>query len=154
MTHSDLCALGAKYMQEKGLLRFQRPKYVVVEIQTMPGTPRPDIYGFGGAITQQIEVKVGRGDFLKDRNKTHRQDPDSDVGELRSYLCQIGLIKPDEVPPGWGLLYCDTKNNIRVIKEPSIQESNMRAELTIISSVLRRVKVRPQIFDFRNEATI
>ena len=50
MTHRDLCLLGAKYMKQNGIIEWNKPKYVVIEIEST-GIAQPDIYGFGGCKT-------------------------------------------------------------------------------------------------------
>ena len=149
MTHTELCAYGAKWLKSNGLNKWGKPKYVVVEIESV-GIPQPDIFGFGNCRSQQIEVKVSRSDFLADKKKYHIQFPKENVGEYRSYLCPENLISENEIPLNWGLLWIDSKNKISVIKQPSIQESNFYSEMKIISSVLRRLEIKSQIFSFKN----
>ena len=149
MTHTELCNLGAKWLKSNGLVKWQKPKYIVVEIESI-GIPQPDIYGFGNCKTQQIEVKVSRSDFLADKKKYHMQFPDKNVGQYRSYLCPYNMIKESDLPEKWGLLWVDENKRITVIKHPEIQESHFESEMTIISSILRRIEVKPQIFSFKN----
>jgi len=150
MTHTELCLLGAKYMKSKGITKYRKPKYVVVEIESV-GIAQPDIYGFGTTLTQQIEVKVSRSDFLKDKKKRHKI-LGRDVGELRSYLCPENLIKPDELPEGWGLLYVNSENKIIEIIEPK-KQNICSDEIHIICSIMRRVDIKSQIFSFKNYNT-
>jgi hypothetical protein len=151
MTHTELCNLGAKYLKTHGLIRFGKPKYVVIEICcTIPC--EPDIFAFGGYYTQQVEVKVSRSDFLADRKKPHRINSSEDVGQLRSYLCPHGMIKQEELPDKWGLLYIDERNKISVVKFPEKQDSCSYFEINIITSILRRIEVKEQIFSFKNHS--
>lgn len=150
MTHRELCILGAKYMKSKGLIKWHKPKYVVIEIE-LTGGAQPDIYGFGTtSFTQQIEVKVSRSDFLSDKNKFHRIYPEKDAGQLRSYLCPEGIIKEIDLPKYWGLLWINSNNEISVIKYPEIQESSLKKEIDIICSIMRRIDIKSQIFSFKN----
>jgi hypothetical protein len=149
MTHRELCLLGAKYMKSKGIVDWNKVNYVVVEIE-LTGGAQPDIYGFGYGASQQIEVKVNRSDFLSDKNKFQRRYPHLDAGEYRSYLCPDGLIKTNELPENWGLLYIDDKKQITRIVNPEKQESSVRKEIEIICSVMRRLEIKPQIFSFKN----
>lgn len=60
-----------------------------------------------------IETKISRSDFLADFKKSHRQEG-CGIGNYRYYACPTGLIKPEELPPKWGLIYVDTeKKNAR-----------------------------------------
>lgn len=50
-----------------------------------------------------VECKATRGDFLKDKRKTHRQNEHS-MGQERWYFTPPALVSVDELPAGWGLL--------------------------------------------------
>lgn len=149
MTHTELCFLGAKWLKSHGLVKWNKPKYVAVEI-TCQISFEPDIFGFGCDKTQQIEVKVSRSDFLADLRKSHRIIPNTDVGDYRSYLCPTGMIKESDLPKGWGLLYIDDNNNITEVVKPDIMAKNSYFEMNIIYSIMRRLEVKPQIFSFKN----
>jgi hypothetical protein len=149
MTHTELCFLGAKWLKSHGIVRWNKPKYVVVEITCLIPC-EPDIFGFGCDKTQQIEVKVSRSDFLADLKKSHRIYPANDVGDYRSYLCPAGIIKESDLPKGWGLLYVDNNNKITEVVKPEIMVKNSRFEMNIIDSIMRRIEIKPQIFSFKN----
>lgn len=53
-----------------------------------------------------IETKISRSDFLADFKKPHRQNGGL-IGNYRYYACPKGLIKPEEIPEKWGLIYVD-----------------------------------------------
>ena len=78
MTHRELCKLGAKYMYKNGTIPFNTPKYVVCELERVGECP--DVYGF--AFTQLIEVKVSRSDFLSDKKKEWRINPEIGLGNI------------------------------------------------------------------------
>jgi len=50
----------------------------------------------------------------------------------------LGLIKENEIPEKWGLLYLNDKNKIEIIKVAEIQRANMIAECNILISLIRR----------------
>jgi hypothetical protein len=83
-----------------------------------------------------IEVKVARGDFLKDCNKPFRKCSEKGVGEFRYYCCPQGLIKENELSKNWSLLYLNDK--IEIIKVSEIQKSNLKVERNILISLIRR----------------
>lgn len=112
MTHSDLCKIGAKWLRSKCSEKFP---VVAIELRSYCAEI-PDVFGINGCHTAVIEVKMSRGDFFKDREKLWRKCPSLGVGDFRFYLCPEGLIKPDEVPEKWGLLYADAKGMITEIK--------------------------------------
>lgn len=115
----------------------------------------PDVIGWKGKChSVLIECKVSRADFLADRQKPWRQNPDLGVGCERFYLAPSNLIKPQELPVGWGLLELSRRKVSIVTKPP---RKNLRSpegfltEMNLLLASLRRVEVRiePQtITDF------
>ena len=109
---------------------------------------QPDVIGFGSnGHSVMIEVKVSRADFFKDAKKPYREHPWLGVGSYRGYCCPTGLIKSNEIPEGWGLLYATDKGKVKVIKSivppntalfVSPMEKNVNAERDIMYSMLRR----------------
>ena len=100
-----------------------------------------------------VECKVSRADFLADREKPFRQKPESGVGCERYYLAPRGLIRLQELRPGWGLLEVCGREIEKVRPSPK----NLRTpigfgyEMNLLLASLRRVEVRiePQsITDF------
>jgi hypothetical protein len=147
ISHRDLCLLGSRYMKEHGIAKWQKPTYVVCELERS-NAECPDVFGFGSAYTQLIEVKVSRADFLSDKNKYWRKNSDKGLGQLRSYLCPDGLIKVSELPEKWGLLYFQD-DVIVCVKEPEIQTSNSMQEMNLAASILRRENIKSQIFNYK-----
>lgn len=118
----------------------------------------PDVIGFGYSDhSVMIECKCSRADFRADKNKPFRQDPERGVGRIRYYCCPEGIIMPEDLPLGWGLIWVNSRgkavlkvrqlvqllnrsNNLRygLIKFPV----NLKAERAIMYSALRRLEVR------------
>lgn len=59
-----------------------------------------------------VEAKTSRSDFLADRKKPHRA-PGQGIGVYRYMLCPEGIIRPEEVPQGWGLLWVNSRGHIK-----------------------------------------
>ena len=57
-----------------------------------------------------IETKISRSDFKADAKKEFRGCESKGIGQLRYYACPDGLIKPEELPYKWGLIYVYPKN--------------------------------------------
>lgn len=55
--------------------------------------------------TLAIEVKVTRADFLSDVKNPHKQAAWRAAATRHAYAVPAGLVKPDEVPDGCGLIY-------------------------------------------------
>lgn len=147
ITHRNLCIKAAKYLRNQGIERFHRCQYVVCELERAGESP--DAFGWGGSTTQLIEVKISRSDFLSDKKKYWRKYPQYGLAKYRSYLCPENLIKLDELPEKWGLLYVNEKGKILIIKEPEFQISNHMEEINLITSILRRENIKPRIFSYK-----
>ena len=97
----------------------------------------PDVIGFYYEDSYLIEVKDSRADFLKDAEKPHRADPTQGMGKYRWYACPKGLIAPEEVPEGWGLLYITEKGIVRQIKDAvAFPAYNKDKEFVMLTSAL------------------
>ena len=61
------------------------------------------MFQYGPLLTAVVEVKVGRQDYLKDRQRKFNLHP--------AHLCYLaypkGLLSEDEIPPGWHGLEAD-----------------------------------------------
>ena len=137
--HYQLCTEGAKRLRrrkhdwkkcetkpchvkgEDGYFKFcphcKTYNIVAVELNVI-GVENPDVWGYDGYSTVVIEVKVSHSDFLADQKKYWRNvEPENQLGNNRWYLCPEGIIKPNELPDGWGLLYWDGKQ-IRPVVAP------------------------------------
>jgi len=87
-----------------------------------------DVIGFKRSQTYLIECKVSRGDFLSDKKKLFRLHPERGMGDFRYYCCPKYLIKPTELPDGWGLIYIYPSGHVRRVKESSRHEKSLQAE--------------------------
>lgn len=96
--HCELVQRGRKWLSDVGC--------GVILCEFRGSYEQPDALGFhGGTRTFLLECKASRGDFLADRNKAHRKEDAPALGNYRYYLCEADLIRADEIPPRWGLLY-------------------------------------------------
>ena len=147
ITHRNLCIKAAKYLRSNGIHPWHRAQYSVYELERTGESP--DAFAWGNSSTQLIEAKISRSDFLSDKKKLWRKIPYYGLGKFRSYLCPINIIKPEDLPKHWGLLYIDEKGKITKIKEASSQESNHIEEINLITSILRREGIKPKMFSYK-----
>ena len=166
--HYQLCLEGAKWLhrhkynfercQKKACYRTEacggckKYDYVAVELCTWD-TENTDVWGLGTFCESAvIEVKTSRRDFLADRKKWHRSEKAEELGRqagrLRWYLCPEGVIKKDELPEKWGLLYWDGKKVYPVVA-PKPFENTGWADILILSSILRREGFEKKIYNYR-----
>jgi hypothetical protein len=147
MTHSQLVEKAIRW------LRSYRCGVILSEQACVSGE-MPDAIGWKRAChSVLVECKVTRSDFLADRAKPFRQNSEQGVGCERFYLTPAGLIRREELPPGWGLLEL-RRARIEAL-QPSARNlrsaSGFRCEMNLLLASLRRVEVRvdPQsITDF------
>lgn len=100
-THRELCELACRFLRNNGFK-------VVFGDRFHAWTPcgeHPDALGFRNGASCLIEVKCSRSDFLADRKKVFRSEPEKGMGDWRFYLCEPGVITVADLPAGWGLLY-------------------------------------------------
>jgi len=147
MTHAQLVDKAVHW------LRAYRCGVVLSEQACVSGE-MPDAIGWKRAChSVLVECKVTRADFLADRAKPFRQHPEKGVGSERFYLTPPTLIKPEELPAGWGLL--EFRRGGIEMMHPSAKNlrtpTGFRYEMNLLLASLRRVEVRiePQsITDF------
>jgi hypothetical protein len=147
VTHPKLVELAVAW------LRRYRCGVVLSEQACVSGE-MPDAIGWKKAChSVLVECKTSRADFLADRDKPFRQKPETGVGCERFYLAAKGLIRMEELAPGWGLLEVSGPE----IEKAKPSAKNQRTpigfgyEMNLLLASLRRVEVRiePQsITDF------
>ena len=151
--HYELCCLGAKFLKSrKNAEPWEIPnKYVAVELVTLTAE-NPDVWATNGYHTTLVEVKTSHSDFLADQKKWSRSKAaelsDKQLGNYRYYLCPEGVIDESEIPDKWGLLLYDGKKIIKV-RNATYQKSSTDAELLVLTSIMRREGIKPQIFNYR-----
>jgi len=147
MTHAQLVEKAVRW------LRSYRCGVVLSEQACVSGE-MPDAIGWKRAChSVLVECKLTRSDFLADRAKPFRLNPEQGVGCERFYLAPAGLVCPEELPQGWGLL----EHSRGKIETVQASDKNLRSatgfryEMNLLLASLRRVEVRvePQsITDF------
>ncbi len=147
MTHAQLVERAVRW------LRSYRCGVVLSEQACVSGE-MPDAIGWKRANhSVLVECKITRADFLADRDKPFRQKPEQGVGCERFYLTPPALVKPEELPAGWGLLEF-RRRRIELVRESAKNlrtAAGLRYEMNLLLASLRRVEVRiePQsITDF------
>lgn len=144
MKHAELVTRAEKWLRNKG-----KCKFAFTELGNLWSGETPDAIGFSFQGSTLIECKSTRGDFLADKKKRFRQEPNKGMGFSRYFMCEKGLINPGETPPGWGLIWViGSKTRI---KTPSTfhdmwtTEDLHRMRITeryLLVSALNRFKIR------------
>lgn len=146
MEHKDLVEVAYKWILKRGRcgVAFKELKSVNAEI--------PDAIGFNSWSSVVVECKVSRGDFLQDKHKEHRK---KGMGSHRFYCCPKGLIKKEELPEGWGLIYVDDKMKATCVVNPYNEkfgniwtnplERDIEAEQRLMYTALRRLFIKGHV---------
>lgn len=136
LTHSKIIEYSRKVLKRGGT-RW-KCGVTFAELSTA-NAEIPDVLGFQSGGSALIEAKASRGDFLGDKKKHFRKYADYGMGNYRFYACPKGIIKENELPDKWGLIYVSEKGRCTLVVKPEWQECNLRAENSYMYSVLRRI---------------
>ena len=101
----------------------------------------PDLLGFKATGQATLfEIKMSRSDFKADGSKPFRKKEHTGMGLYRYYVTPYGLISPEELPEGWGLLWI-AEGGRCYLKATSKRflKRDQGAEAAILVSALRRV---------------
>lgn len=139
LTHDYICDRAVKWLLNMGC------SIAVKEITCWATQERPDAIGFIDGFGAVVEVKTSRADYLRDAKKPHRA---KGMGAYRYFMTPPNLLKPEELPDGWGLVEVHGKI-CRVIKgdkkfnpfmfEPRFSPDD-RAEKGLLVSLVRRLR--------------
>jgi hypothetical protein len=149
VTHQHLVRLAELW------LRRRYRCGIVLSEQSCAGGETPDVIAWKGKCRSVlIECKVTWADFLADREKPFRRNPELGMGCERFYLAPSGLIGVSELPAKWGLLEVKGRT-VTLAARPSRvsqrSQAGLMLEMNLLLASLRRVEVRiePQtITDF------
>ncbi len=141
MTHPGLVELAVQW------LRSRYRCSIILSEQACCSGEIPDVIGWKGRCRSVvIECKVSRADFLADRAKPWRQNPETALGCERFYCAPVGLIAAAELPDGWGLL--EVRGRKIEVTVPCSKRRSLRSaggllnEMNLLLASLRRVEVR------------
>ena len=143
MNHKELVDLAGKWLsRHNNNITIPNCRLVARELVAATSSGEtPDVIGWCSRCSVLIEVKTSLKDFRRDLKKPFRIVDSVGMGDFRYYLCEEGLIKPSDIQEGWGLLYVNEKPDITIVKESDwFSESNIRAERTMLLSIIRRME--------------
>lgn len=159
MTHDEISDWCAERLMRKGY------KFAFSNMTSATHGEQPDVMGitaYGESII--VEVKVSRSDFLADKKKPWRANPEMGMGDERVYLAPEGLLKLEDIPYGWQLweIYGKNKPMLRIVKgrtkekiqHPYMNEGNFTTQIVdknITTEELRHFSKKDK--NYRNELT-
>ena len=164
MTHAELVKKA-----ERWLMKTKGCAFVLTELSSYtPNGETPDAIGWKGNLTILVECKVSRSDFLSDKRKSFRRNPDRGMGNVRYFMTPKGLLSAhdfSDMYTRWGLVEVNSKGTARQVRGPKgntfygsslkpffHKEKCWRSEARMMSSALRRLYIRgllPKIYEKR-----
>ena len=140
LSHDDLVDASVRWLQKS-----KRCTVVFAEIVTS-AMMVPDAIGWrGGSCCILVECKVSRSDFRADAKKEHKRH-NKTPGHFRWYMTPPGLLKPEEIPEGWGLMEQHDGKTV-IVKEAVWMETCFSTERFILWSASRRLLGNEYTFD-------
>ncbi|MDF2461987.1 MAG: hypothetical protein K0Q43_222 [Ramlibacter sp.] len=146
LTHDTLVTRAGGWLRSVGC------GLVLTEVVSIQAET-PDAIGWRDAARESflVECKTSRADFRADRHKAFRMEPETGMGSFRYYMCPPGLIRAEDLPPRWGLLYCHPKV-IEIVsgrhprrydrdRYTEFVHANVAGELRMMYSALSRLKI-------------
>lgn len=120
---------------------------VMAERVTMATSEQPDAIGWKGSsgASVLVEVKVSRADFHADKDKSFRRVEEQGVGDFRYFAAPHGILTPEDMPAGWGLLEIH-ENHVRERKSAERKFANKQAEVGMLVSAIRRLELSATMF--------
>jgi hypothetical protein len=138
MTHDKLVSRAVAWLRSYGC-------GVVLSEQCCSSGETPDAIGWKRAChSVVVECKISRADFFIDKAKPFRRKPEAGMGCERFYLTPAGLLRPEELPPGWGLLELRGRyvEMVGLSAKKLRGATGFRYEMNLLLASLRRVEVR------------
>ena len=140
MTHAQLVERAARWLKNS-----QRCVFVLTELGRTGESP--DAIGWmttGHSVL--IECKANRNDFYSDRAKPFRHIAELAIGGTRYYMTPPGLVRPEQLLDGWGLLECEPRIVRRVVAARSYHPPiGVMREMSLLLNAVRRCYGDPKL---------
>lgn len=137
MTHAELVAVAVRWLRGT-----RRCSVVFAEWAPLSVCEIPDAIGWDrGGHSTLVECKVSRSDFLRDRDKPSRRRGSASMGMRRWYLCPLGVLRPEDLPDGWGLAEVRGASvpRVYVLRDPAPRgDHDHRSELALLAAAVWR----------------
>lgn len=141
--HASLAERLAAHLRDRGMLTWLN---VQIAKAGRTGVARPDVYALSGknliATASQsmvVEVKVSRSDWRAELKNPAKLTAYAGMAE-RVYVCSPeGLVQPDEVPPGVGLIHEMGQGGSFVIKRRARRQKGFAPPADVLLTLLVRM---------------
>lgn len=134
VSHEELVARALRWVKGRTTIAVSEPV-------ATHATESPDVIGWTmNGFSWLVECKRTRADFRRDASKPARQHATLSMGTHRYYFCPAGLLQPEDIPDGWGLVWSYPNGRGYLIRECTPNRSAQRTfrELPVALSLLRR----------------
>ena len=145
ITHAELVRRAATWLRSR-----QRCSVIITEASSGYVGEIPDALGWRSwGISVLVECKVSRADYYADRSKKSRKKA-TPLGAVRYYMAPVGVIAPESLIDGWGLVEVSRCRNGKlravittVAAEPAYDwgklTERMPKEISLLVAELRRL---------------
>lgn len=140
MTHKEIVERVKRWLKHhQQNITVPNCSFVLTELVTLNGSGEiPDVIGWNYWSSVMIEVKTSRSDFLADKNKRFKRLNNPGTGEFKFYCCPSNVIKAEELPEKYGLLYISEDKKVFIIKPAERQGADLMTERSLLLSFIRR----------------
>lgn len=106
-------------------------------------------------VSVAYEVKVSRGDFLKEIRDPDKRRFAEIVSNKSYFVAPIGLIKANEVPEGWGLMEPKKGTRfLRIVKHAELRESVKWSRQFIVAMLRRAADPLPKQYELFRQKNV
>lgn len=137
LTHKELVNYAAIWLGSSKQYEHRRLKAKWILTEWSGKREQPDVWGIGSFGTIMIECKASRTDFLADKKKEFRNDG-TGCGKWRLYASNKSIIKPEDLPEGWGLIE-PYGNGMKLIVTPQEEPFEAKGDNSIMWHMLKRL---------------
>lgn len=108
--HHDLASRLSGWLREQGRVTWENIELTVAREDGGKQCVRPDVFSLVSTYDEKRinpcvhEVKVSRADFLADVARPEKRSGYAQLAEVLYYAAPAGIIRPEEVPDGCGLI--------------------------------------------------
>jgi len=100
-----------------------------------------NLWPSNGNLKIAYEIKASRSDFNREMNKPDKRKNAEKLADECYFVCPHGLLSPEEMPEGWGLLVMN-KGGLRMVKRAT-QRRVENLPISFVMSLARRTSDPP-----------
>jgi hypothetical protein len=139
--HGELVKRAVRWLLNRGGCSIAFSEFTTAANET------PDVIGFKGRISVVIECKTSASDFYRDKKKVVRRMSCLAMGAERYYMVPAGMLRTDQIPNKWGLLWAAGRHVKVIRKSQGFVDRDRNSEIGFLTSMLRRIKIGIQTED-------